>query len=66
MNTPKIVKYPATHIVHWPSGPVYACKTHAEKLVSFGRFMGTHVMATPADPGHECKNCVNEKAEEEE
>ena len=51
----------ATHIVHWCTGPVYCCENHASQLIGLGNFMGTHVIATIADSGHECTNCVNEK-----
>lgn len=55
-------KYPATHIVHWPTGPVYACAEHAKQLVGLGGFCGAHVICTLAEPGHECTNCVNESS----
>lgn len=52
--------FPATHIVHWPSGPVTACEHHARTLIGLGRFMGSHVIATEAPEGSECSNCKNE------
>ena len=51
----------ATHVAHWATGPVYACETHANQIVALGRFMGTHVAVTSAEPGHECSNCKNER-----
>lgn len=55
------VKYPATVIAHWSTGPVPCCENHARGLVGLGRFMGLHVAVTgPAADDAECGNCVNE------
>ncbi len=53
-------KFPATHTVHWPSGPVDACAEHAAQLIGLAKFTGAHVVATEAGEGAECGNCVNE------
>lgn len=56
-----IPEYPATHIVHWPSGPVYACEKHAQGIINIGKILGFHIVASAANPGHECMNCINEQ-----
>jgi len=53
-------KYPATKIVHWPTGPVFACEEHARQLIRLSRFLGTHVVVGEATGGAECSNCKNE------
>ena len=55
-----MAEFPATHTVHWVTGPVDCCADHAEKLASLGSFMGSHIPVTPAGPDAECKNCKNE------
>jgi len=54
------IKYPATQILHWPSGPVNACDEHAQGIKALGNFMGAHVISTKLDKPAECSNCVNE------
>jgi hypothetical protein len=54
------MNYPATKIVHWPTGPVAACTAHAAQLVGLSRFLGSHVGVTPAVNGEHCENCKNE------
>ena len=56
----KKIKYPATHIVHWISGPCYTCEKHASQLVGIGNVLGGYTPVSLADKGHECMNCVNE------
>lgn len=56
------MKYPATCIVHWPSGPVKMCDEHAKRLIALGRMLGNHTVATKLENEAECSNCVNEKA----
>lgn len=53
-------KYPATVVVHWPTGPVDCCERHAEELVALGNFLGVHTAVTKAEEGAECSNCVSE------
>lgn len=53
-------KYPATMIVHTPSGPVAACDIHAGKIANLMSFLGAHCAVALAAPGAECENCVNE------
>ena len=52
--------FPATHIVHWPTGPTPCCQAHADKLVALGNFLGSHIAVTPASSGQFCQNCINE------
>ena len=59
------MEYPATRIVHWPTGPVYTCENHARQLVGMANFLGTHVGVEITTEEKECTNCVNEaKAKE--
>ncbi len=51
---------PATHIVHWPTGPTACCDDHARQLIGLGRFLGAHVVATTLAEPAECANCANE------
>lgn len=59
-DTKALPEYPAQYVVHWPTGPVNACKEHADKLRNLGGFMGAHVTVTEAGPGASCSNCENE------
>jgi len=52
--------YPATCIVHCPSGPTNACELHADQVEWLMQFMGAHTVRTPAEEGVQCDNCVNE------
>lgn len=54
------IKFPATHIAHWVSGPVYCCESHANTIAGIAQIVGAHVAVTLADDGHECVNCVSE------
>ena len=51
---------PATHKVHWPTGPVDCCEKHAQELIGLGNFLGSHIVATEAEEGAHCTNCLNE------
>ena len=51
---------PAALIVHWPTGPVFCCIEHGEKLLSVGKFMGAHVHVEPYNGNEPCTNCINE------
>ena len=53
--------YPATHIVHWPTGPVPCCEKHAKGLVGLANMLGSHVGVTiNLDTSLKCTNCINE------
>lgn len=51
--------FPAMYTVHWPSGPVHACATHASQLRGLAGFLGAHVGFTAAPYGAQCANCEN-------
>lgn len=53
-------KFPATRIVHCPSGPVACCDNHAAQVTGLMNFMGAHVAHTAAAPDDECTNCRND------
>ena len=55
-----LLGYPATHTVHWPSGPVDACEKHAKQLAAFGRHLGVHIAVTVAPDNAQCYNCKHE------
>ena len=54
------IKYPATQIVHCPTGPEPCCDKHAEGLVAIHKSLGCHVICSIPDTPQECNNCVNE------
>ena len=54
------IKYPATMIVHWATGPVNCCDTHGQQLIALGNMLGSHTVATELTGIAECSNCVNE------
>lgn len=54
------IKYPATQIVHTPSGPTNACDAHAVKALNLFRFLGCHVVSTELPEPAECDNCTND------
>lgn len=58
----RATEFAATHTVHWQSGPVDACETHARQLVGLARLLGSHVGVTAARIGAVCVNCQNEAA----
>jgi hypothetical protein len=57
--------FPATAIVHWPTGPVAVCERHALGLLGLARFLGSHVGVSHSSGGEQCMNCVNEAAKEQ-
>lgn len=58
-------QYPATRTVHCMTGDVDCCDKHAVALTGLMRFLGTHVVDTPAQAGAQCSNCVNEASKNE-
>ena len=60
-DSTQLLGYPATKIVHWPTGPVNCCDEHAKQLVALGKVIGTHVGVTDAATGARCKNCEHEQ-----
>ena len=59
-DSTQLLGYPATKIVHWPTGPANCCDEHAKQLVALGKFLGSHVGVTDAAMGAQCKNCEHE------
>ena len=53
------IVYPATMLVHWPTGPVACCDEHSRQLIGLGNFLGSHIVATELTEPAECVNCVN-------
>nr|MCK4930026.1 hypothetical protein [Nanoarchaeota archaeon] len=60
MSKEKKIKFPATCVVHWATGPVNVCEGHANGLVNLGGFLGAHVPVTKLEEEAECINCINE------
>ena len=61
-----ITKNLATHVVHWVTGPVHCCKSHAEKLVYISRLCGQKAIpVTGSDGKHTCLNCVYDSEQKE-
>ncbi len=56
----KEIKYAATCVIHWATGPVNCCDKHANGLKNLGAMLGTHVACTKLETEEECINCVNE------
>lgn len=56
----KEIKYPATCVVHWATGPVPCCAKHGNALKALGNMLGSHIAVTMSNGIEECKNCVNE------
>ena len=55
------IKYPATCVVHTPSGAVNSCEEHAYQIEGLASAMGWHVNRTVLDHPVECANCANQK-----
>lgn len=53
-------KYPASMIVHWPTGLIACCTKHGNALLGLANMLGSHVVATKLMDKAECSNCVNE------
>ena len=55
------IKYPATSVCYWPSGPVFCCDRHAKMLDAMARQMCCYApIATLALETAECSNCASE------
>ena len=51
----------ATKLVHWPSGPTYACDYHAKALQKIGSSMRLHIAVEDYIlDDKQCTNCLNE------
>jgi hypothetical protein len=53
----------ATKLVHWPTGPTYACAHHAESLKKIASSMGIHIaIDNYIESEMLCANCLNENS----
>ena len=53
----------ATKLVHWPSGPTYACDYHAEALLKIASAMKLHIAVENYILDDKiCTNCLNESS----
>jgi hypothetical protein len=51
----------ATKLVHWPTGPTYACDHHAKALQKIGSAMKLHIaVENYILDDKPCTNCLNE------
>lgn len=55
------MKYPASCVVHWPTGPVYCCEKHGRALVGLSKHLGHHIVITKLIEEQECSNCKSEE-----
>ena len=63
MNDLLELQVKATKLVHWPSGPTYACDHHAEALQKIGSAMRIHIAVEEyVGDSKECTNCLNENS----
>jgi hypothetical protein len=57
------VEFRATKLVHWPSGPTYACDYHAEALQKIASAMKLHIAVENYILDDKiCTNCLNESS----
>lgn len=54
------MKYPATVMVHTPTGPIPCCNCHEEAARNLYSILGCAIAATELEEPAECTNCVNE------
>ena len=59
------IKYPASCVVHWATGPVTCCEKHGRALVALGNMLGSHIAMTKLEEEAECSNCKAEAPREE-
>ena len=60
MKVENKIKYPASCVVQWTTGPVNCCEKHGQALAGLGRMLGSNIVITRLLEESECKNCVNE------
>jgi hypothetical protein len=61
MNDQSELHLPATKLVHWPTGPTYACDYHAKALQKIASSMRVHVTIEDyVGDYRQCTNCFNE------
>jgi hypothetical protein len=57
------LQFQAAKLVHWPSGPTYACDHHAEALQKIGAAMRIHIaVENYLLDDKQCANCINENS----
>ncbi len=54
------IKYPATCVVHWPTGAVKMCLDHARQLVAVGKALGTYIYCEETGEISNCSHCEKE------
>ena len=63
MNELLELQVKATKLVHWPTGPTYACDHHAEALQRIASSMRIHVAVDDYIlDDMQCTNCLNENS----
>jgi hypothetical protein len=60
-----VSEYPACYIVHTPTGSVYSCERHAQKLGVLFQSLGSRVLSLSYSGDAPCVNCVNENKKAE-
>jgi hypothetical protein len=53
------MKFPAVVVVHTPTGPINACREHANMAANLYAAMCAHTNETPLEEPAECTNCIN-------
>ncbi len=63
MNDPSESQFQAAKLVHWPTGPTYACDYQAQALQKIASSMRLHISVEDY-PGvdKQCSNCINENS----
>jgi hypothetical protein len=57
------LQFRATKLVHWPTGPTYACGYHAEALQKLASAMKLHIaVENYILDDKPCTNCLNERS----
>jgi len=63
MKEPTESQFQAVKLVHWPSGPTYACDHHAQALQKIASSMKFHISVEDyAGDDKQCANCCNENS----
>ena len=61
MNDLLELLFQATKLVHWPTGPTYACDYHAKALQKIASSMKLHIAVEDYIlDDRQCSNCLNE------
>ena len=63
MNDLLELQFPATKLVHWPTGSTYACDYHAAALQKIASSMRVHIAVEDYIlDDKQCANCSNENS----